>query len=252
MKWGIIQYVAAFSAVLGLSVAFSNVRSGGVEAVQARQVPKSSIDNDAPHFTGQARVIDGDTLALGAVRIRLHGIDAPEVSQTCTDTHGAVWSCGQWSKAALERLASETVNCVQKDIDRYSRIVAACYVDQIDINAAMVAKGAAFAYAKYSTDYIADEAQARRLATGLWRSGVQAPSDYRADQRAGQQSQQASRDVAPVKGCAIKGNISQSGRLFHVPGSRWYDGTRINTNKGEHWFCSEAEALAAGWRAARG
>jgi endonuclease YncB( thermonuclease family) len=251
MKWGIIQYVAAFSVAVGGSVAFSNVRSGGVEAAQARQTPQVSSDAGAPRFTGQARVIDGDTLALDDVRIRLHGIDAPEISQTCTDMRGAVWTCGKWSKAALDQLASEPVTCVQKDVDRYDRIVAACYVGQVDINAAMVAKGAAFAYAEYSTDYVADEAQARRLATGMWRSGVQAPSDYRKDKRTAQKKAQVLAEVAPSKGCAIKGNISKSGRLYHMPGSRWYAGTRINTGKGEHWFCSEPEARAAGWRAAR-
>jgi len=47
----------------------------------------------------------------------------------------------------------------------------------------------------------------------------------------------------------IKGNIGSKGdRIYHVPGGRWYDKTRIDTGKGERWFCSEAEARAAGWR----
>lgn len=50
--------------------------------------------------------------------------------------------------------------------------------------------------------------------------------------------------------CAIKGNIGRSGsRIYHVPGSPSYDGTQIDEAKGERWFCSEAEAQAAGWRA---
>ena len=53
-------------------------------------------------------------------------------------------------------------------------------------------------------------------------------------------------------GCAIKGNISGNGRIYHLPGSRSYEKTRIDTAKGERWFCSEGEARAAGWRAARG
>lgn len=52
--------------------------------------------------------------------------------------------------------------------------------------------------------------------------------------------------------CRIKGNISLSGeRIYHVPGGRWYDRTRIDTLKGERWFCSEDEARAAGWRKSR-
>ena len=51
--------------------------------------------------------------------------------------------------------------------------------------------------------------------------------------------------------CRIKGNISINGeRIYHVPGTEWYDETRIDRVKGEKWFCSEEEALAAGWRKA--
>ncbi len=54
------------------------------------------------------------------------------------------------------------------------------------------------------------------------------------------------------KACLIKGNISRSGeRIYHVPGGRWYDATRIDPRKGERWFCTEAEARAAGWRRAK-
>jgi len=51
--------------------------------------------------------------------------------------------------------------------------------------------------------------------------------------------------------CRIKGNISTGGeRIYHVPGQRYYGATRIDVLKGERWFCSEAEARAAGWRRA--
>ena len=50
--------------------------------------------------------------------------------------------------------------------------------------------------------------------------------------------------------CAIKGNIRfQSGeKIYHVPGGEFYRATIISEKKGERWFCTEAEALAAGWR----
>ena len=52
-------------------------------------------------------------------------------------------------------------------------------------------------------------------------------------------------------GCLIKGNISSKGEsIYHVPGDQHYDRTKIRTSKGERWFCSEAEAVAAGWRKA--
>ncbi len=53
----------------------------------------------------------------------------------------------------------------------------------------------------------------------------------------------------PTKGCDIKGNISSSGeRIFHVPGGQYYESVRIEEDKGERWFCSEADAEKAGWR----
>lgn len=53
-------------------------------------------------------------------------------------------------------------------------------------------------------------------------------------------------------GCDIKGNISASGeRIYHVPGQRYYDATVVWPLRGERWFCSEAEARAAGWRRAK-
>ncbi|WP_444429667.1 sunset domain-containing protein [Rhodobacter capsulatus] len=52
----------------------------------------------------------------------------------------------------------------------------------------------------------------------------------------------------PPGACRIKGNISKKGQIFHLPGSRDYDRTRIDETRGERWFCTEAEARAAGWR----
>lgn len=59
--------------------------------------------------------------------------------------------------------------------------------------------------------------------------------------------------LSSARSCNIKGNISYYGgeRIYHVPGQEYYSATRINLLKGERWFCSEAEARAAGWRKAR-
>lgn len=53
--------------------------------------------------------------------------------------------------------------------------------------------------------------------------------------------------------CDVKGNISLNTgeRIYHVPGQKYYTETRISTQHGERWFCSEAEALRAGWRKSR-
>jgi hypothetical protein len=57
---------------------------------------------------------------------------------------------------------------------------------------------------------------------------------------------------AQAQECNIKGNVNTKGeRIYHVPGQRYYDDTVIQSSHGERWFCSEAEARAAGWRKAK-
>ncbi|MCX7365041.1 MAG: succinoglycan biosynthesis protein exoi [Alphaproteobacteria bacterium] len=53
----------------------------------------------------------------------------------------------------------------------------------------------------------------------------------------------------PSPQCLIKGNVNLKGvRIYHPPGCRHYNETMIDPRRGERWFCSEAEAVAAGWR----
>jgi endonuclease YncB( thermonuclease family) len=197
-------------------------------------------------FSGKVRVIDGDTIDVGRVRVRLHGIDAPEQDQTCTAADGRDWPCGRWvTREVRTTLEGRNANCQPKDIDRYGRTVARCLVDGQDIGAYLVQSGLAFAYVKYSTDYVGNEIASRHAGMGLHASRFQDPAAFR---RAKQQS--APRQAST--GCLIKGNISSNGqRIYHSPGQRDYDQTRIQTGKGERWFCSAAEARDAGWRAAK-
>jgi len=90
-----------------------------------------------------------------------------------------------------------------------------------------------------------EEVQAEAEGAGMWAGTFVAPWDYRAG--AGSASEPAASD-----GCVIKGNISSSGeRIYHVPGGQYYDRTIIDEAAGERWFCTEAEAVAAGWRKAK-
>ena len=197
-------------------------------------------------LSGTATALDGDTIKLGQVRIRLHGIDAPEKKQTCSDAAGAEYGCGE---AATQRLAkilkSAMVECITKDIDRYDRVVAECYSDGMNINALLVGEGLAVAYTKYSSDYIEIEVEAKEARLGLWGGNFIQPSRWRKGDRLDQGQNN------PHNGCAIKGNISKNGKLYHLPGTRWYQDTGINEEKGERWFCNEEEAIAAGWVKAR-
>ncbi|MBJ3783841.1 sunset domain-containing protein [Devosia sediminis] len=58
--------------------------------------------------------------------------------------------------------------------------------------------------------------------------------------------------MAQSNGCVIKGNVNTKGeRIYHVPGQKYYEETRIQASHGERWFCTEEEARAAGWRKSR-
>ncbi|MFD1510827.1 thermonuclease family protein [Lacimonas salitolerans] len=199
---------------------------------------------------GVARVIDGDTIKVDGVTVRLHGIDAPENDQFCGGNGAPPWSCGLWVTDQLSTLLDgRRVTCQQVDTDRYGRTVAKCFVGEQDIGQQLVRDGLAFAYRRYSWDYDLDEKTAAVNGRGLHGSGIQSPADFRA---AGRAAQGATHLANAPQGCPIKGNISKDGkRIYHMPGQQWYDRTRIDTSKGERWFCSEAEARRAGWRRAK-
>lgn len=215
--------------------------------------------------TGIAKVIDGDSLEIGTARIRLFGIDAPEGRQLCT-RDSTSWPCGRQAADMLRALTgNEPIDCVQRDVDQYQRIVAVCKTGTTDLGAAMVKAGLALAYRQYSTDYIDEEDEARGAKRGMWageftapwdyRHSTSAPPEYAPHPSAPSQTQNAHGGLLPnpSPGCIIKGNINRRGeRIYHLPGTRGYDETVINPDNGEGWFCTEDEAKAAGWRAPRG
>ena len=77
------------------------------------------------------KVSDGDSLRSGPLKIRLHGIDAPELKQTCTDNSGASWPCGRAARDAMAEIATTTpLRCVLMDVDRYGRLIMRCFEGQ--------------------------------------------------------------------------------------------------------------------------
>ena len=191
---------------------------------------------------GMIKVIDGDTWDVGDTRVRLFGIDAMERDQECTRADQSTWACGKWTTQQVRvRFEGREATCRKVTTDRYSRVVARCFVDGQDVGRLLVQEGLALAYRKYSMDYDLDEKRAHVAGIGIHQGVVQRPEAFRAIPVA---------QTSP-EGCAIKGNISSGGELiYHVPGQEHYGRTRISVRKGERWFCSEQEAKAAGWRRA--
>jgi endonuclease YncB( thermonuclease family) len=217
----------------------------------------------AAEIAGRAKVVDGDSLEIGGDRVRLFGIDAPEGRQDCR-RNGQAWRCGEDAAAKLRSLVQgATLRCMPRDTDEYGRSVSVCKNGSTDINAEMVRAGFALAYRRYSNDYVDEENEARKAKRGLWAGEFTPPWDWRRESR--EETPRPQQETAPrvTQGggtaapqppnsrCAIKGNINQRGdRIYHLPGSDSYDITVIDERNGERWFCSEAEARAAGWRAA--
>ena len=141
--------------------------------------------------------------------------------------------------------------------------MAVCRYGGEDLNAWMVSQGWALAYRRYAQDYVDEEAGAKAARVGIWRGDFVPPWDWRRGKRLPTAARDSGRAMETNRGtprvgtrssggCRIKGNISRDGtRIYHVPGERYYERTRISTSKGERWSRSEAEARAAGWRRSR-
>ncbi|HRH21132.1 MAG TPA: thermonuclease family protein [Brevundimonas sp.] len=138
----------------------------------------AAVETRAPTtaaLTGPATASDGDGLRLNGERIRLQGVDAFELHQTC-----GTGPCGRAAKDALDRLiAGRHVACEPVDTDRYGRTIAYCFVDGIDLGEQMVLQGHALAFRRYSTEYVDEEATARRNRAGAWAGTFENPADWR-------------------------------------------------------------------------
>jgi endonuclease YncB( thermonuclease family) len=135
---------------------------------------------------GQPHVTDGDTIRIGETRIRLEGIDAPEMSQQCTRADGSSWRCGEAAKAALiQKFGNQTVRCEISGKDRYGRSLGTCWAGTVNVNQWLVQSGWAVADRRYSIRYVTDEQMARGQRLNLWSGQFELPSDYRAGERQG-------------------------------------------------------------------
>ena len=137
---------------------------------------------------GKAIVVDGDTLKINKKKIRLFGIDAPEIKQICKKNYFSFlyfkfqknYKCGLVSQQKLKILIKgNNIKCISNGKDKYKRFLSICFVKKKDINAWLVKSGYAIAYKKYSKKYISDEKYARRNKLGLWSGSFQEPEKWR-------------------------------------------------------------------------
>jgi endonuclease YncB( thermonuclease family) len=250
---------------------FVSVASALIEAQGALASTPQTAAPSPVVVQGSARALDGDTLDVttprGVVRVRLEGIDAAEGGQRCNLRWLGTWDCGRAASLALAQLIdNKIVSCDDRGADKYGRRLGVCAVEGRDLNAAMVRGGLAWAFTRYSDLYVAQEAEARKARLGVWQAATMTPWDWRAQQKlpvarkdeaarplpfvAPRRGDDVAAAVPAPAGCAIKGNITKNGRIYHTAASPWYDRIRMDLGLGRRWFCTEAEAQEAGWRPA--
>lgn len=137
------------------------------------------------------KVRDGDTMTIGTLDHRLHGIDAPEFSQTCKDAKGADWACGKQAHIALSSLVSgHVISCEERARDKYERVVATCTDEQgLDLGRTMIERGMAVSMGGFAEGPYADqEAEARKAKRGLWQGSFDPPASWRDTHKRGGQA----------------------------------------------------------------
>jgi endonuclease YncB( thermonuclease family) len=187
-------------------------------------VPSSFAQQSAPvepgqTFTGRvAEVTDGDTFELrrptgGTVTIRLHGVDAPETSQS----YGTAAT-----RAARRYVGGENVRAHVEDIGRYGRAVASLEVHGGDLGAMLIRDGMAWHYRQYApnaTEYARLQRQARNAERGLWsRPNPVPPWEWR--DRRSDSSSGPSETSAEDRDCSDFDTQPEAQRFFerHQPG----------------------------------
>ena len=142
----------------------------------------------ASEIIGFPKVVDGDSIHIKSYKIRLEGIDAPEMKQKCKKPYLQImffnfqkdYYCGQVSKKKLvQKIGNKPVKCILLGQDKYKRYLAKCLKGTINLNRWMVRNGYAIAYRKYSKKYVPDENFAKEEKIGLWGGTFIKPEKWR-------------------------------------------------------------------------
>jgi len=198
--WRVFNRVIAPAVIIAVFLlTAAQLRSSEKDEPQTDQAaiePSAPLGLPSPNLTVERKisapaeyvtVIDGDTLIVGSERVRLFGVDAPEIEQLCATSDIRAYMCGEEARSAMQALVhGHRVNCAVVDTDRYGRAVGVCRIDGgEDLGALMVSLGFAFDWPTYSGGaYEHYQALAKENKQGLW-NGVafQFPWTFRQELR---------------------------------------------------------------------
>ncbi len=211
-------------------------------APEASPPAASEAETSRPAVRGSARVAGAGLLQVGQTMVRLDGLTMLDPAQTCRRPDGTDWACGTAAQKALEKaVRRRAVDCIVSPGETTGTASGTCSSGGEDLGAEIVRSGHGFADGFLWAAYSAEEAIAREAKAGLWAGEPERPEDWRA--RIYSQAAQA----APG-GCPIKGVIQRGRKIFVLPYSADYAGVSIRADRGERWFCTADEAVAAGFR----
>ena len=214
--------------------------------------PMAALQGGQAQVSGIGHVIDGDTLDVGVTRVRLAVVDTPERAQSC-DRNNAAMACGEAARFALQGMAEgRQVTCDLGPNRTHDRAVGWCRVGGEVLNLALLDTGLGIVADRYLAEWpdhaaamVAAQARAKAARRGLWAMHAVTPSVWRAQRR-----QAGGAGDCPATR-PVKANVSGQVRIYHLPGSRDYDRTRIS-GVAEACLATAAEAEALGFRAAMG
>jgi endonuclease YncB( thermonuclease family) len=218
--------------------------SGGSWGKLATAVGNLPLIGGGKSVQGYAYPVGSDSVRIGGTTVRLSGIDVPESEQRCGKA-GRSWRCSAAAEAALARMVgTRKVSCTLAGSDEGGRPLGSCSVGQKDLAAELVREGHVFADGSVLARYAGAEREARTAKAGMWSGDVERPAAYRS------KLWEEAKRRAP-EGCPIKGQVSGTARVYVLPWSPDYERMRVQKARGERWFCSEQEAVSAGFKAAQ-
>jgi len=221
-----------------------------------REVPAATAGDSGRIAATVIKVVDGDTFdarfADGSVeRVRLILIDTPETKHPRIGEQPFGKEASDFTAKLLTGKKVELELDVQER-DQYGRILAYAYVGGKMVNKLLLEKGLARVAVfppntKYVDEFREIQDEARKKGIGIWSIENYVKEDgFQSGGDKGQTGEDGRRPSAE-KSCqnpTIKGNINSRGeKIYHLPGGRYYDVT-----KAEEWFCTEEEAMKAGYR----
>lgn len=135
----------------------------------------------AGEIAGRAQVVSGDTIVINDTHIRLYGIDAPEIDQTCTTRKGEAMRCGELARQALDAwMRGAQVQCRgDGEPSADAPWAAVCTIGWLDINEEIVTEGWALALSTESDAYVRAETFAKARKEGIWRTEFVPPWEWK-------------------------------------------------------------------------